>query len=531
MYRNSAQVNCLVKPSLPSPEHTGDSDSDLIDVLDQKRRQLDEEISKFKALKDREFRDFERDLRTQCKRKRSRGSSTSSEPSPPGKHTGAALSNASVLNLLASTHNGSANGWSSQKPKRGVDNVVGEKIISRPAPLSKPTLSLDKLNISGETTPPTSTLGTPPTPSALTRSMISRSPSASSATLTPPPRSHPAESSPAIPSTDRFDSFAGVFTPSYLPLLESHDHKPAVQTPQPLEAQEEADKKQLQLINAESKRDAEKHNGKSQSLPQQSVSPTVVATKRTHSTPQLPSTSLPSALRNSGGRRRGGTDGGSSAARKRKHVTFQLADSAIVDPSSSYEELPSPEPRNGSGTVRELGNFLNDTQEVKDTENWHTHVTGRNDGSGGQQAQKPGSDSNSLSPKASIQRNGRLRSPAISPLPSPSPSPTINGLAPPNEESGFSGGLVASADGGSGVGFFELDEELASPAFTEDRSFDLVRVESEELAKVDNDLLLDEKRDDSHLDGNVQIGSFAAGSVPINIVRHPTGSWIGSYGH
>ncbi|KEF59594.1 uncharacterized protein A1O9_04440 [Exophiala aquamarina CBS 119918] len=533
MYRNSAQLNCLVKPSLQSPENPGDcdSDSDLIDALEQKRKQLDDEISKFKALKDREFRDFEKDLRMQCKRKRSRGSSTSSEPSPPGKYAGASVSSASVLNLLASTHNGSANGWSSQKPKRGVDNIVGDKII-RPAPLSKPTLSLDKLNISGETTPPTSIFGTPPTPSAINRSMISRCQSASLTTFTHPQCSHPAKPEPTTPATDHLDPFAGVFTPSYLPLLESHDHKLAVQSPQPLELQAEADAKQLQLINAESKRDAEMQNGKSQSLPQQPVSPTVLATKRTHSTPQLPSTSLPSALRNSSGRRSGGTGGGSSAERKRKHVTFQLADSAIVDPSSSYEEMPSPEPRNSSGTEREFGIFLNDTEEVKDTENWHTHAIQRNDSSDTQQVQNTGNESNSLSPKASNQRKARLRSPAVSPLPSPSPSPTINGLAPSTDESGFSGDLVASVDGGSGVGFFELDEELASPAFTEDRSFDLVRVESEDRSRVDDDLLLDEKkRGGTLLDGDVQAGGFAVGSVPINIVRHPTGSWMGSYGH
>jgi len=257
----------------------------------------------------------------------------------------------------------------------------------------------------------------------------------------------------------------------------------------------------------------------------------VVATKRTHSTPHLPSTSLPSALRNSSGKGSDGTNGGSSAIRKRKHVTFQLADSAIVDPSSSYEELPSPEPRHSSGPVRQLGVFLNDTQEVKDTDNLHTSTIKRSDNPE-QLIQNTGGDSNSLSPKTSNQRKGRLRSPAISPLPSPSPSPTINGQVSSTDESGFSGGLVASADGGSGVGFFELDEELASPAFTEDRSFDLVRVESAELSKSDDDLLFDEKRGGDALGGgDVQVGSFAAGSVPINIIRQPTGSWIGSYGH
>jgi len=181
--------------------------------------------------------------------------------------------------------------------------------------------------------------------------------------------------------------------------------------------------------------------------------------------------------------------------------------------------------------VREVGILLNDTQEVKNPETLHTRATRRNGGPDEQQIHTPRSDTNSLSPNASNQRKGRLRSPAVSPLPSPSPSPTIHGLVASSDDSGFSGGLSASADGGSGVGFFELDEELASPAFTEDRSFDLVRVPSQELGKVDDDLLLDEKVGDKLSSGDVQVGSFAAGSVPINIIRHPTGSWIGSYGH
>lgn len=530
MYRNSAHVHCLAKPSLPSPEHTGDSDSDLIDALDRKRKQLDEEIAKFKAIKDKEFRDFECDLRTRSKRKRSSGSSTSSETSPPGKLTGTAASNASVLNLLASAHNGSANGWASPKSKRGTDYAVGDKII-RSAPLSKPTLSLDKLNISGETTPPISTLGTPPTPTGLYRPPIIRSPSSSSTKLTPPPRSNPERPAPPTPTTERFDSFAGVFIPAYLPLLESRDHTPVVRSPQPLASQQEAEAKQLHLINVESKRAAEQQPGKSQSLPRQSVSPTVVATKRTHSTPALPSTSLPSALRNTNGKIRGGSVRGQSATRKRKHVTFQLADSAIVNPSSSYEELPSPEPKSLGAPAREVI-ILNNGEAEHDTENSHSYAT-KSDGSPDRQTvRKPRHDNNSLSPNASGQRKNRLRSPAISPLPSPSPSPTINGLVASTDDSGFSGGLAVSVDGGSGVGFFELDEELASPAFADDRSFDFPRTEAQDRAKVDDDLLLDEKKGgDARLGEDVQAGSFAAGSVPINIIRHPTGSWIGSYGH
>ncbi len=62
MYRNSAQVNNYTsRNALPSPDNTNTSDSeaDIVDILDRKRKELDDEISKFKAAKDREFRDFE----------------------------------------------------------------------------------------------------------------------------------------------------------------------------------------------------------------------------------------------------------------------------------------------------------------------------------------------------------------------------------------------------------------------------------------------------------------------------------------
>jgi hypothetical protein len=118
-----------------------------------------------------------------------------------------------------------------------------------------------------------------------------------------------------------------------------------------------------------------------------------------------------------------------------------------------------------------------------------------------------------------------------SPLPSPAPSPTINGdnilLASP-EESGFTGGLTGAEDGGSGVGFFELDEELASPGIREKP----LEAEMETAGLEDVDL--NEKVDKDKDKDELQAGSFSAGSVPINIIR-PSGmmtpSWVGSFGH
>jgi hypothetical protein len=146
---------------------------------------------------------------------------------------------------------------------------------------SKPSVSIDRVTINGLTTPPAS--GTPP----LGRS-FSLSPTSLSATSL---SSLEKESSNSTAIADRDDNFRGLFTPGYLQMLDP------------------------------------------QSNHSQSVSD---APSTAHSTyivdePTLPSISLPSAIRNTTG-----------TARKRKHVTFRLAHSVVVDPSSSYEESPCP---------------------------------------------------------------------------------------------------------------------------------------------------------------------------------------------
>lgn len=98
-----------------------------------------------------------------------------------------------------------------------------------------------------------------------------------------------------------------------------------------------------------------------------------------------------------------------------------------------------------------------------------------------------------------------------------------------------------------------MDEELASPAFAEDRTFDQLLddekdidsmvtgqdVNENEKGNFEDDNNSDEKHINEDLglkvNGNGQdsfkVGSFTAGSVPINIVRPVSGSWVGSYGH
>ncbi|KAJ9608324.1 hypothetical protein H2200_007312 [Cladophialophora chaetospira] len=505
MYRNSAQsfgqVKCIPN-ALPSPDNTSDSDAEILDALDEKRRQLDEDIARFKAAKDREFREFEKELRV--KRKRSRPGvhhvSDSATNKPPASTSSAT---ASALNLLASAQNVSINGrgwsWATR------DGNVGDK-VRKPAPLSGPTLSLDKLNISGETTPPVHSLGTPPIPTLLKRSR-SRSPENTDLR----PRTAPtSEKEPELaltptPSKDRSDPFAGVFTPAFLPLLESRD-QPSANSPQPLTSREEEEEKKRLLLDAESKQQAEKQKlVSSQSLPPEQISPTVYATMRAKSTPILPSTSLPSALRNSSG-----------PGRRRKHVMFQLADLKVVDPSSSYEEGPSPEleERENAFEKRGLDSVIEEREETNDS---------------------PGKLGQKEKPKSRT-RNGRFISPMPSPLaspnPSPAPSPALRGSSPPSSplpspglvsspnESGFSGGLDNADDGGSGVGFFELDEELASPALRD----------GQPAENLDLDLDDEVSEKDAAKKGLGIVPSVTVGSVPIDIVR-PSGSFIGSYGH
>ncbi|EXJ89328.1 hypothetical protein A1O3_02395 [Capronia epimyces CBS 606.96] len=502
MYRHSAQVNLIPKNAPPSPDNTSDSESDILDVLDRKRRQLDEEITRFKAAKDREFREFEKELR--LNRKKSRGAHKDSEFCPSSKSPSSSSTGATVLTLLSSSQNGPANGLVGHKPIRAGD-AVGDKIL-RSAPLSKPTLSLDKLNVAGETLPRVNGLATPPTASSLTRTNL-RSPSPASTNTTPPRSQTERYPPPPTPTSDRTDSFAGVFTPAYLPLLESRDRPPFARSAKPMTSPEE-EKERLRHLDTGSPKEAETQKLRlesSQSLPPDAISPSIVATtKRTKSAGQLPSTSLPSALRSS-----------KSGARKGKRVHFQLADFTVVEPSSSYEENSSP------GLSPEKQEISDRAARIGEQE--HSHSKQSTVGS-----RRKGSPKHLQLPSGREKRRGRggrFISPNPSPLHSPSPSPTIEGTsgspAVSPEESGFTGGLAQADDGGSGVGFFELDEELASPGLREKP------LEQE----LEVDPLPEEAVADEKADGEVGLSSsFAAGSLPIDIVR-PSGSWIGSFGH
>ena len=127
-----------------------------------------------------------------------------------------------------------------------------------------------------------------------------------------------------------------------------------------------------------------------------------------------------------------------------------------------------------------------------------------------------------------------IPSPVASPAPSPVPSPALPVAVPvqslaqftdtnlADDETGFSGGLDGAEDGGSGVGFFELDEELASPGLREGVSadtFDLDNNDEEPKAK-----------EGPAKDGLGIAPTVTVGSLPINIIRSGS-SFMGTYGH
>jgi len=168
----------------------------------------------------------------------------------------------------------------SKKKKVNDVTLIDQKLA--PAP-SKALVSVERVTINGMTTPPIS--ATPPQglnfvglPTYLS--------------ATPPRTASKKETAKSTALPERENEFHGLFTPGYLQLLET---KPS-------------------------------------SLPApDSTSPSMPHFKRALTAPPPPSNNLQSALK---------TDSGT--ARKRKHVTFRLAPSVVVDPSSSYEETPSP---------------------------------------------------------------------------------------------------------------------------------------------------------------------------------------------
>jgi hypothetical protein len=535
MYRHSAALNLGPKANglLPSPAHedhsASESESETIAELSRKRRQLDEEIAQFKTQKDKEFRDFELDLRRKRKRKRSPLNGDSHVARTPPTHP-------SVLSLLGSQPQ--ANGHAQKQN-------LQQGLRPKTPPPSKPTVSIEKLTIVGSTVPPTTAEASP---NILARSLSG---------ITTPPRTQPEKPSglPPTPNTqnnikdeppptpiarDHNDPFAGVFTPSFLPLLDSRTSSTNSI------AQEKSVEQSERTLTPQPTPGSE-----STSLPSSSISPRIPGPqKRSVTTPILPSTnssSLPSALRV--------VSADAPNTRKRKHVTFRLADSAVVEPSSSYEEMSSPdlpppsESSKGKVKVNGIDDVLNKEEVPWSWSKGQTSPAVEKDDAMGMSLAGDGESDDSgpdmyMSTSTNLSSTGDTSENDLIPIPAPAP----RGLQ-----------FEEAEDGGSGVGFFELEEELSpsiSPRLRSPRN-DRARFfedwgalpdeddedaemkdqdqtgEQEDIAREMEDVSEEEPQGLGISTGAAerQEGStFTSGSVPIDIVVRPSSSWVGSFG-
>ena len=567
MYRHSGGLSIGAKNNaflLPAPAHeeqnASESEAETIAELDRKRRQLDEEIAQFKTQKDKEFRDFEQDLRRKRKRKRSPANGDSHSHSARTAST-----DSSVLSLLGCGGRPQSNGHAH---KQNHQHALGPK-------LSRPTLSVEKLTIIGTTVPP-ATAENPP--SVLVRSLTGATTPHSTHSEKAPVLSSIGNAPGSIkqdpPSTpiarDHNDPFAGVFTPSYLPLLDSRSSS--------TNSVQQTQKPSPQALSAPDAQTT-KHGCDSSSLPSGHISPRITSpAKRYNTVPAIPSTSLPSALRTASAE--------SSSTKKRKHVTFRLADSAVVEPSSSYEEMSSPdlslERNSTTGKVKANSNVTNGVgsgiDAILSTENYRSWGQGEaspiveNANTTGLVGDDEDEDDEDEAPLTMRSMN-RGKHDKFS-------TPDLN------TGTGFS--FEEAPDGGSGVGFFELEEELQSPAMSPRRSpnrnhfgyFDdwgavpdeedqdkdqhndmemtdstgpETKTTEEDLAAEmemgDGDDTLNDDEDVEKDTGTTYTGlgiaaagarkgngegssssTFASGSVPIDIVVRPSSSWVGSLG-
>ena len=547
MYRHHSTALAMaakISTLLPSPmsvdTSASETESDTRAALDGKRKQLDEEIARFKSQKEEEFRDFELQLRRKRKRQ---GSPANGEyqlaRTPP--------TDPSVLSLLGSRPqtNGYAhrqNGHATLRPKA--------------TPLSKPTLSVEKLTIVGTNAPPAATDAPP---SVLARSLTGNARQ---------PRTEPQETTslPPIPKTqnntkqepppppitrDYNDSFAGVFTPTYLPLLDSRtsSSNPVPQTPtQPLPAERsESNANSYTPLPGSS----------SSSLPSSPISPRIPSpAKRSYTSPLLPSntSSLPSALR--------GVSAYSAGTKKTKHVTFRLADSSVVEPSSSYEEMSSPDLPSETINRNTKSNGIDEMLSREGIPwSWNkgptSPIVDKNDGmslagDGEDDGDEEGEEDSGLY------------------IAGGSSSATT---AAENDSTAAAGGLQfqETEDGGSGVGFFELEEEMNTPspglsprvrsprsdrnrffedwgALPDDDDGGTARDESngeayttEEDIAAELEAATDEEKEEGFMVQGLGISNgkereilpstFSSGSVPIDIVVRPSSSWVGSLGN
>lgn len=345
MYRGSSASYVMHNNSLPSPDYTGDSDSEseFAQELVRKRKQLDEEVARFRAQKDKEFRDFEHELKSSRRREKVQQHflrNNNSYYHDFTKNSPSATPPASSVSMLTGFEEKIQSpklqqGARQSEPIRLMKSSVGPKVTN-------PTICLDKISITGENVPKTHSnqLYTPPTPSCTVSQIAARASPTIHARSASTERPSSRDKSPKSSEKKHEDNFSDLFAPPFLPLLESRQARDGqiegIQTEPASPTNHSMDIKAIPVTSS--------------SLPTESSMSNefhVPSAKRAYTSPSaLNRKTLQPIIRNVNGRKRAGG--------KRKHVTFILADRAIVEPSSSYEEGPSPDiddedDRRGSG--------------------------------------------------------------------------------------------------------------------------------------------------------------------------------------
>lgn len=287
----SASPLCLhptTAPIIPNHSSEFDVDLDIIQELEEKRRQLDDEIACFRALKEKEFQQFRIELRLRTKSRREL-QSTGADIQPD-------------LALYSSSVSASPrSGRTSHARKTSWSHLNDSISLIKTSPCPKvtaPTTAVDRTTIQRQDTPANHAQhGNPsltvPTPN------IGKTP-----TSTSNHDPEPADRTYLMPHPDSPSEWVSNTQPTSPVESRRHESVQSLSSSLPLE-------------------------------PSFSPGLQIVHTKRAYTSPLAGSRrTLPSIIRNADERKR--------LTAKRKHVTFQLADNAIVEPSSSYEEAASP---------------------------------------------------------------------------------------------------------------------------------------------------------------------------------------------
>jgi hypothetical protein len=280
-------------------EYNDEDARQIVDALEKKRRQLDEEIEKFKSQKEKEFKEFEAELRaSKAKRRKDRDVDTDGGKSDNGTTSSPVVNGVGKGSTKSKSKDGSEEGLAGRK-ENGND-LPGPSLRRRTGSIGELIGSQSK-DTNGITT------------------LKSEAVNNQNITINP-----------------REAEFQGLFTPSYLPLIDGKHHTDEqTTTTSPSKSLAAPKARPTNRLSPSPSSSFPPHN--SATLPPHLQPPAPSnSSSKSSSRSSLSSTSLPSALRHPSSVR-----DKKKKPRSPKRVLFQLA-TAIVQPSSSYEE-PSPD--------------------------------------------------------------------------------------------------------------------------------------------------------------------------------------------